>query len=64
MPDAELLNSYYSAAYWEEWGKQEKIKIRDIDHFLFLKKHIPMLDTRSLTFLNFGAGHGGISHLL
>jgi hypothetical protein len=38
LPTADELNSYYSAAYWKERGKEEKVKARDIDHFLFLKK--------------------------
>jgi len=65
MPSASDLNEFYRNAYWEQrGGKHEGVEKRDIDHFMLLKQHIPdFFDGESKRIVNFGAGHGGISHL-
>ena len=64
MPGPEELNRYYEGLYWQARGKNEGITARDIDHFLLLRKLMPGFFEKPKKCLNFGAGHGGISHLL
>jgi SAM-dependent methyltransferase len=65
MPSKESLDEYYSSSYWEyRHDKKEIITGRDVIHLLILDKFIPNLHNSSINFLNFGAGHGGISHLM
>lgn len=64
MPSADELNEYYSSLYWD--SRAEKIygsNIRDIVHFAILDEFIPEYLSTGNVFLNFGAGHGGISNL-
>lgn len=63
MPSSEELGSYYRDTYWQVLGKEEGVSQRDIDHFLLLRDAIPEFFSTQRTILNFGAGHGGISHL-
>ena len=64
MPSVDELNEYYSSLYWD--SREEKIygvNIRDLVHFAILEEYIPKYLSSGKVFLNFGAGHGGISNL-
>ena len=66
MPSIDELNEYYSSFYWEPNKKAKKIhgaNSRDFLHYNLLKEYIPQELSQGKVFLNFGAGHGGISHL-
>jgi len=66
MPSKDELNEYYQNNYWEGFtkeGKNEGVDNRDKEHFSILKDQIPSLFSEPNKILNFGAGHGGISHL-
>jgi hypothetical protein len=64
MPQANELQLYYSSKYWSEWQREEGVRKRDMDHFMFIHSYMPQkYFLKNITFLNFGAGHGGISHL-
>jgi len=64
LPSKKELNEYYSSKFWTIHGeKVSNINIRDISHYLFLKEKLNHFLKRKITILNFGAGHGGISHL-
>ena len=63
MPSELDLNNYYRSLYWKT--RNEKVMVvtgRDLVHLNILKKYIPEF-TKGKDFLNFGAGHGGVSHL-
>ena len=69
MPSEEDLHLYYSEEYWNHRGDQsDSINARDISHYLQLARTCPELFTGSHStprrVLNFGSGHGGLSHLL
>ena len=64
MPNELELNNYYENIYWDERGKAEGIDTRDLDHFYLIRNLIPERLESPMVFLNFGAGHGGISHLM
>jgi len=66
MPSVTELNEYYGSFYWD--GTKKAIKnhganTRDFLHYSLLKEYIPQELVKGKVFLNFGAGHGGISHL-
>jgi 2-polyprenyl-3-methyl-5-hydroxy-6-metoxy-1,4-benzoquinol methylase len=66
MPTEENLNNYYSSTYWDRRGDNTNTLIneRDVSHFNMIRKAIPdLFNNKNLRILNFGAGHGGISHL-
>ncbi len=64
MPPNKELDEYYSFAYWANRGGTSKILIeRDISHFNMLNKRVLDQGVKKLRIMNFGAGHGGISHL-
>jgi SAM-dependent methyltransferase len=65
MPSKIELDIYYKNQYWSEQNedKQDCIHLRDIDHFLLMKKMVPDFFSSKKTILNFGSGHGGISYL-
>ena len=63
MPTTEELNQFYEYTYWQARGKNESIHRRDLEHFVMLKQMIPEFFKTPKTILNFGAGHGGVSHL-
>jgi hypothetical protein len=63
MPSIQDLNFYYENTYWQSRGKEEGVNQRDFDHFMLIRQLAPDFFEKKLTFLNFGAGHGGISHL-
>jgi len=66
MPSLEELNAYYEKEFWDEKrGKVKFINKRDLAHANIIKNHFGRLsDSESSLFVNFGAGHGGISHLM
>lgn len=65
MPSINELNDYYSSIYWERGeGKNYVLNLRDVVHFKILDELIPQYLNKGKAFLNFGAGHGGISSLL
>ena len=66
MPSIDELNNYYSSFYWEPTKKAKKIygaNTRDFLHYNLLKEYALQELVKGKVFLNFGAGHGGISHL-
>lgn len=65
MPTPDDLNKYYSSLYWDSRaGKNYGVNLRDIVHYTILQEYIPQHLIGRKVFLNFGAGHGGISNLL
>ena len=58
------LKSYYENTYWDSIRKVEGVGSRDLDHFYLIKNLVPDLISLNMVFLNFVAGHGGISHLM
>jgi SAM-dependent methyltransferase len=58
------LNKYYKLFYWNNRGKTEGVNSRDINHFQIISSYINLLQYKNFNFVNFGAGHGGISHLI
>lgn len=64
MPSVDELNNYYSSLYWgSRDGKTYGATTRDFVHYNILKEYIPQELVNGKVFLNFGAGHGGISNL-
>ena len=70
MPSKEELDDYYEKNYWINRAnnnnseyKSKPIIYRDIQHFILIKKLIDDFFITPKRILNFGAGHGGISHL-
>jgi SAM-dependent methyltransferase len=64
MPSVNELNEYYSSVYWgSRNGKNHGVSARDLVHYNIIKKYIPQVLMKGNVFLNFGAGHGGISNL-
>jgi|TARA_B110000114_G_C15048069_1_gene380025 SAM-dependent methyltransferase len=65
MPTEDELTEYYQSLYWNtRTGKYYGASTRDLMHFNMLKTYIPSEITNGKVFLNFGAGHGGVSNLL
>jgi hypothetical protein len=59
------LDEFYRTDYWtSRGGKTHGTIIRDHLHLEFLYAHIGDFLSNPKTVLNFGAGHGGISHLM
>lgn len=65
MPSEDELKTYYSNIYWNSrFGKNMGARMRDLVHYNLLKTQIPNFFTdKNKLVINFGAGHGGISHL-
>jgi len=64
MPTEAQLNEYYQSSYWGSRStKTYGANVRDLVHYNLLKTYIPEEMTKGKVFLNFGAGHGGISNL-
>jgi len=64
MPSNDELNLYYSSLYWDSRsGKNYGVNTRDIIHYKILNDNISEILSDGKVFLNFGAGHGGISNL-
>lgn len=66
MPSEAELNNYYSTVYWDSrGGKQTGVSRRDLTHYSMIKDLLSeIFDGGNRTFLNFGAGHGGLSELI
>ena len=66
MPSPDQLTHYYNTIYWTHFrrGFGDPVNHRDVNHADLLISHIPELATDHLSFINFGAGHGGLSHLM
>ncbi len=66
MPTVEELNKFYSEIYWlnNKYYKNILVTPRDLNHFTFLQNNILSKLHEKTYFMNFGAGHGGISYLL
>lgn len=65
MPSSKELDNYYSNSYWDVFPTKIKgLSYRDIVHFNILKEYMINKIIKNNTFLNFGAGHGGLSHLM
>ena len=64
-PLAEDLIKFYTEVYWlnNRVYKNNLLLTRDIDHFQFLKDKVPTKIKDKSIFLNYGAGHGGVSYL-
>lgn len=63
MPTEEKLAEYYRSLYWvSRDGKNYGTNTRDLVHYQILKSYVPTF-VKGKCFLNFGAGHGGVSHL-
>ena len=65
MPTKDELDKFYSELYWVDnhYYKTRILIERDLYHYNFLLNKIPEKLMAGSTFLNFGAGHGGISYL-
>lgn len=64
MPTVDELNAYYSSLYWDSRAsKNYGVNTRDIVHFEILEEFVSDILIEGKVFLNFGAGHGGISNL-
>jgi len=66
LPTKKELDYYYKNIYW---GAREKylneiLNKRDLIPFNILSKFVPEFLNKKNIFLNFGSGHGGISHLI
>lgn len=66
MPNSEELQKFYSQIYWvnNQHYKTNFLIPRDLDHLLFLEKKISGKMFENSNFMNFGAGHGGLSYLI
>lgn len=63
MPTEKDLEKYYTHVYWNSREPKDKgANLRDFAHFLILKNYVPRF-FNDKTLLNFGSGHGGLSHL-
>ena len=64
MPTEAQLAEYYSSLYWgSRDGKDYGASVRDLVHYDLLRTYAAEEMTAGKVFLNFGAGHGGISNL-
>jgi len=68
MPSSDQLAQYYKTVYSNfktdrEYGLKQGVIIRDLVHLNLLKSFIPKQIKQNKVFLNFGAGHGGVSHV-
>lgn len=62
MPSESSLAAFYENNYWpNRGGKFYGISIRDLIHDSYINSFLTKIEPGN--FLNFGAGHGGISHL-
>lgn len=65
MPTKEELDRFYEQIYWidNHYYKNKILIERDLYHYNFLLEKTPEKLIKGSVFLNFGAGHGGISYL-
>lgn len=66
MPTDIELEKFYSEIYWlnNKYYKSNLVIPRDISHLEFLQKNVLGKFNEKINFVNFGAGHGGISYLM
>ena len=66
MPSESELFKFYSEIYWlnNHYYKDILLNYRDISHLKFVEKYMANSLGTNSTFLNFGAGHGGLSYLM
>tara|TARA_B100000795_G_C22797353_1_gene440043 strand:+ start:1874 stop:2707 length:834 start_codon:yes stop_codon:yes gene_type:complete len=66
MPTEDELLKFYSQIYWvsNQYYKSNLLIPRDLDHVFFLENRISNKMIKNSNFMNFGAGHGGISYLM
>ena len=65
MPSERSLHSYYAQTYWvARGGNSQSVSLRDFVHKKLLEHYVLKELSPGATFLNFGAGRGGISHLM
>ena len=66
MPSKEELEKFYSEIYWlnNKYYKNNLVIPRDLDHFKFYDINTIDKFDKKINFMNFGAGHGGISYLM
>lgn len=66
MPSEDQLAQFYKEEYWDHRGDQDQtVNPRDLSHYLDLRSlAAKTLAAPELKFLNFGAGHGGLSHIM
>jgi hypothetical protein len=65
MPSERDLQSYYAQTYWmARGGNSQSVSLRDFVHKKLLEHYLSEELSPGTTFLNFGSGHGGISHLM
>ena len=66
MPSKEELEKFYSEIYWlnNKYYKNNLVIPRDLDHFKFYDINTIDKFDKKINFINFGAGHGGISYLM
>jgi SAM-dependent methyltransferase len=63
MPTEDELNTYYESRYWSDRnGKDIGTNTRDLVHYQVIQTYCSTFN-KGNTFLNFGAGNGGVSHL-
>lgn len=64
MPTEAALEKYYRDEYWQARGDQLRtVNPRDLSHFFQLVDADPRILSKKGHLLNFGAGHGGLSHV-
>tara|TARA_B100000963_G_C22574806_1_gene647864 strand:+ start:335 stop:1165 length:831 start_codon:yes stop_codon:yes gene_type:complete len=64
MPSLNDLNEYYGSLYWDSRnGKDSGANTRDLLHYQMLKELVPLSLQKDNCLLNFGAAHGGLSHI-
>jgi SAM-dependent methyltransferase len=65
MPSIMQLEKFYSEIYWlnNKYYKEHLLIARDLEHFNFLENKISDKMHSGSVFMNYGAGHGGISYL-
>ena len=65
MPTQEDLDKYYQEVYWFSNSdyKNDIVVGRDLKHAEFIKREIAESFPDVKNFLNYGAGHGGVSYL-
>ena len=64
MPTEKELDEYYENLYWNDRSMVEGVFQRCLDHYILIRDLAPDFFLGQKTFLNFGSGHGGISHLM
>jgi hypothetical protein len=66
MPTQHELDMFYKEEFWNHRGNQDDtVNTRDLSHYFDLRAHASeVIDKRNTRVLNFGAGHGGLSHIL